>query len=164
MTTTNVSYGSNTALTVTGLSSLASSQTVGWQSDVIDNTSTKADDYLVSIKLAMANTAGGNDKAAYLYLCPVYYDGSTNYYTDGGTATLPSGSNGSYTIALPNDLVPLTVLNYATTNMTMQKTVSIAAVTGGIIPKKFSFIVVNYTGAAVSSSAINLLPVTFTSA
>ena len=63
MATVNISYGAWTALTVTALQSLASSATAGWQSDRIDNTSTKALDYEIMIKLPMANTAPANDKA-----------------------------------------------------------------------------------------------------
>ena len=70
MTTTNITYGTNTNLTVTGLASLANSQTVGWQSDLIQNTSTNAIDYLIEVTFPMASTAAANDRAVYVYACP----------------------------------------------------------------------------------------------
>ena len=149
---TSINYGSHTSITITNLNSLASSQTAGWQSAKIDNTSTAATDYEISIKLTMADTAPANDKAVYIYVCPAYYDGSSWYYSDGGTTTLPSGSQGTYTIALPNDLILVAVLNYTTQNMVLQKTFTIGAALGFVVPDGFSLIIINYTGAAIAAS------------
>ena len=155
MATMTLNYGVVSTLTNTHLESLANSQTAGWQSQVIDNTSTKAMDYEIMVKLPMANTAPSNDKAVYLYCSPAFDDGGTAYYSDGGTATLPSGSEGTYTIAIPNDLTLLEVMNYTTQNMTLQKTVaSLAARLGGIVPDKFALVLVNYSGAAISTGTI----------
>ena len=150
--TTTINYGTHTALTITHLNSLASSQTAGWQSAGINNTSTAATDYEISIKLTMADTAPANDKAVYVYVCPAYYDGSTWYYSDGGTTTLPSGTEGTYTIALPNDLVLVAVLNYTAQKMVLQKTFTIGAALGYVIPDGFSIIIINYTGAAIAAT------------
>ena len=148
-----VRTGAGTTLTVTNLNSLASSATAGWQSARIDNTSNLYDDYLISVKLDMANTAPANDKAAYVYLCPFYYDGSTWFATDGGTATLPSGTEGTYTIANPNNLVLLGVMAYTTADMVMQKHFLVSNAFGRFMPDGFSIVIINFTGAAIAASA-----------
>lgn len=157
MATVNISYGTYTALTVTNLQSLANSATVGWQSDKVDNqTSVKAIDYEVFVKLTTANTAPANDKAMYVYACPaITTDGGTTWlYSDGGTTTLPSGSEGSYTIATPNDLKLLGVLSYTTQNMTCQGSFLLSNAYGMSMPDGFSIIIVNYSGAALSTSCV----------
>ena len=166
MTTTNISYGANTSLTVTGLASLASSATAGWQSDLIDNRTTKAMDYLIEFTLPMANTAAANDKAVYVFICPAYNDGSSWYYTDGGTTTLPSGTNGSYTIGATNNLLLIKSFNYVATQQTIQGTVALSQAFGSTIPQGFSIIIVNYSGAAMASSGakIQLTPINYTTA
>lgn len=156
MATQNTSYGTYTAMTVTNLNSLANSATAGWQSARVDNqTSLKAMDYEVAVKLTMANTAPANDKAAYVYLSPaITTDGGTTWiHADGGTATLPSGSEGAYTIASPNDLTLLGALNYTTQNMVLQGVFLLSSVFGyGSIPDGFSIIIIDFTGAAISAS------------
>jgi hypothetical protein len=166
MTTTSIAYGSSTSLTVSGLASLANSATVGWQSDKIDNTSTKAIDYLIECTFPMANTAAANDKAVYLYACPAYYDGTSWYYSDGGTTTLPSGSNAAYTIGAASNLVLLKSFIYVATNSTLQGVVTLSQTFGSTIPHGFSLIVVNYSGAAMAGSGAKILvtPINYTSA
>lgn len=157
MTTDNIAYGAYTALTVTSLQSLANSATVGWQSARVDNqTATKAIDYEIFVKLTTANTAAANDKMAYVYLCPmITTDGGTTWLVaDQGTATLPTGAEGTTTIASPNDLKLLGVLNYTTQQMVMQGMWSLSSVMGGIVPDGFSIIVINFTGAALSTSCV----------
>lgn len=156
MPTQNASYGPYTALTVTNLNSLANSQIAGWQSIRIDNqTSVKAMDYELAIKLTMANTAPANDKTVYVYISPAMTtDGGTTWiHADGGTITLPSGAEGTYTIANPNDLVLLGALNYTTQNMILQGNFFLSSSFGyGSMPDGFSIILINYTGAAIASS------------
>lgn len=152
MATQSRNIGSHNALTITNLNSLASSATAGWQSARIDDTSTKAVDYEISVKLDMANTAPANDKAVYVYVSPAYYDGSSWYQTDGGTATLPSGSEGTYTIANPNNLRILGVLTYQTADQVIQGTFNLSNAVGQTMPDGFSLVIINYTGAAVAAS------------
>ena len=60
MASVNIAYGTYTALAVTALQSLASSATAGWKSLLVDNqTSVKALDYEVFVKLTTANTEIG---------------------------------------------------------------------------------------------------------
>lgn len=155
--TRKISYGSYTAMTVTNLQSLASSATAGWQSALVDNqTAVKAVDYEIFVKLTTANTAPANDKAAYIFACPAITTdgGSTWLYSDGGTATLPSGSEGTYTIATPNDLKPLGVLSYTTQQMVMQGSFLLSNAVGQHMPDGFSIIIVQFTGAALSTGCV----------
>ncbi len=152
MATVKRNPSTNTVLTVTHLNSLSSSQTAGWQSILINDTTNLSLDYQISVSLTMANTAPANDKAAYVYVCPAYYDGTTWWYSDGGTTTLPSGSEGTYTIALPNDLQLLGILNYTTQDMVLQGTWNLSNAVGQYIPDGFSIIIINYTGAAIAAS------------
>src|SRR4051794_36930783 len=157
MTTNNVAYGSYTAMTVTNLQSLASSATAGWQSARVDNqTSVKALDYEIFVKLTTANTAPANDQAAYVYISPaITTDGGTTWlHADQGTTTLPTGTEGTTTIASPNNLKLLGVLNYKTQNMTMQGWWNLSNVCGQFMPDGFSIIIINFTGAALSTSCV----------
>lgn len=158
MATKNIAYGTYTAMTVTSLQSLANSATAGWQSDRIDNqTSVKAIDYEFFIKLTTANTAPANDKAAYVYVSPaITTDGGTTWlHTDQGTTTMPTGTQGTTTIvAGGGNMKLLGVLAYTTQNQTMQGSFNLSNAVGISIPDGFSIIIINYTGAALSTSCV----------
>lgn len=157
MATVNQAYGTYTAMTVTNLQSLANSSTAGWRSALVDNqTSTKALDYEVFVSLTTANTAPANDKAVYVYAVPAITTdgGSTWLVSDQGTTTLPTTSEGTTTIATPNDLRLLGVLNYTTQNMTMQGHFNLSNAVGMSMPDGFSIIIINYTGAALSTGCV----------
>lgn len=147
--------GSNTAMTLTSLASLASSATAGWQSDKV-NTDSSASDYLFGVKITMANTAPANDKAVYIYLCPWYYNGSSYLAASQGTTTLPTGTAGTTTIATPNDLRMLGILAYTTQNMVLQDTFLLSNCFGKTMPDAFSLILINFSGAALHSSGIEI--------
>lgn len=156
---TQYTYGTYTALTVTSLQSLASSATAGWQSDRVDNqTTVRAIDYEIVVKLTTANTAPANDRAAYVFVSPaVTTDGGTTWlHADGGTATLPSGTQGTYTIGgvtTTNNLGLLGVLAYTTQNQTMQAVFRLSDLYD-TMPDGFSIIIVNFTGAALSTACV----------
>ena len=156
MANINESLGTDVVLAVTALQSLGSSATVGWKSALTDNTSTLALDYEVYVSLTTANTAPANDKAVYVYICAAHKDnGGTFRYTDGGTTTLPTSGDASYTIANPNDLDLLFALSYTTTQMTMQKTANLSSIYGlGSMPDGFLVIIVNFSGAALSTGCV----------
>lgn len=161
MATNNVSYGSYTAMTVTNLQSLANSITAGWQSARIDNqTSVKALDYEITIKLTTANTAPANDKCMYVYISEAMTtDGGTTWlHDDVGTTTLPTGSEGTITV-LSNATGPMSskllgTIPYFTQNMTVEKTFKLSNVAGQFMPDGFSIIIVNYSGAALSTGCV----------
>ncbi len=157
MATRNIAYGSYTAVTVTNLQSLASSATAGWQSGRIDNqTSVKAIDYEIFVKLTTANTAPANDKTAYVYISPAMTTdaGTTWLHADQGTTTLPTGSEATTTIASPNNLKLLGVLSYTTAQMVMQGSFNLSNAVGQSMPDGFSIIIINFTGAALSTSCV----------
>jgi hypothetical protein len=153
--TVSIAYGTYVAPAVTALQSMASSQTVGWKSALVDNTSTLALDYEIYVKLTTANTAPANDKAMYVYLASAIKDGgSTFQYADGGTTTLPTSGDAAYTIAIPNDLTLLGVLSYTTQNMTVENTWLLSSAFGQSIPEGFLIVIVNYSGAALSTGCV----------
>lgn len=155
MATVSLSYGTYVAPAVTALQSLASSQTVGWKSTVVDNTSTLALDYEIYVKLTTANTAPANDKAMYVYVVPAIKDGGAAFqYADGGTTTLPTSGDASYTIANPNDMTLLGVLSYTTQNMAVANTWLLSSAFGQSIPEGFLIVIVNYSGAALSTGCV----------
>ena len=152
------SWGTYTAMTVTNLQSLASSATAGWQSARVDlQTSVAPLDVEFFVKLTTANTAPANDKAAYVYLVPwITIDGGTTWLAgDQGTTTLPTGTEGTTTIAAPpGGLRLMGVMNYTTQQMTMQGSFLLSNAFGQSMPDGFSLIVINFTGAALSTSCV----------
>jgi hypothetical protein len=150
-----------TSMTVTSLNSLASSATVGWQSDSVRNNVRKALDYKINVKLTMANTLPANDKGIYIYICPFYFDGTNWYAASQGTTTLPTGAQGASTIASPNNLRLLGVLSYTTQNQVCQDNFLLSNAFGNVMPDGFSIIIVNFSGAAVSASGnvVNYSPI-----
>lgn len=156
MPTLKPSYGSTTIMTVTNLQSLASSATVGWQSDKVSNISLLVNDFEIFVKLTTANTAPANDKAMYVYACPFYTtDGGTTWFAASqGTTTLPTGSEGASTIASPNNLRLLGVLNYTTQQMVVQDTFLLSNCFGNHLPDGFSIIIINFSGAALSTGCV----------
>jgi len=151
-----VTRAAYTAITVTNLQSLASSATVGWQSGRISDISTQALDYSIFVKLTTANTAPANDKAAYVYISPAISTdaGTTWLHADQGTATLPTGTESASTIATPNNLRLLGVLSYTTQQQVMQGSFLLSNAVGQFMPEGFSIIIINFTGAVLSTACV----------
>ena len=143
----------NTSLNVDSLNSLANSATAGWLSARVDNTSNLYPDYKIYVKLSMANTAPANDRMAYVYIVPWYYDGSAFNASSNGTATLPFDVQRRQTFAQPNNYRLLGVLAYTTQNMVLQDSWSLSSIFGDAIPDAFSIYIINFTGAAVNASS-----------
>lgn len=164
MATVSLLYGARTVLAVTALQSMTSSATVGWKSVLVDNTSALALDYEIYVSLTTASSAPANDKAMYVYACPAHKDnGNTFRYSDGGTVTLPTSADATYTIANPNDLRLLGVLNYTTQAQVCQGIFSLSDACGQSIPQGFLIIIVNFSGAALSTGCvIEVMPVSNT--
>ena len=135
-----------------GLGAMANSATVGWQSDSVGLRQHKCTDVKIGVKISMANTAPANDKAVYVYVYPMWYDGSTWYFTSGGTTTFPSGANSTYTIASPNNLRLLGVLSYTTTNMVLQDQFILSNAFGSTMPDAFGLVIVDFSGAAIHTT------------
>ena len=161
--TSRFSIGSNVVMTVTNLQSVTNSATVGWQSDRVSNLVTLARDYEIFVKLNTAATAPGSDRAMYVYICPWYTtDGGTTWFAASqGTTTLPTGTQGASTIATPNNLRLLGVLNYTTTSAVVQDTFMLSNCFGDRLPDGFSIIIINFSGAALLSTGnvVNYKPI-----
>lgn len=142
----NIKRGTATALTWT-IDSLASSVTAGRQATAVDDTATKALDYLLTLHIVYPNSAPANDKSLYLYVAG--FDG-TNW--SGGA----SGSDAAYTF---DDITahPTPLRGPQAMWMVQNKTrdfgpFSIASFFGGIVPIKWAPILINYSGQTLSTT------------
>lgn len=148
-------YGSYTALTLTSLASLASSATAGWISDIVDNRTTKAQDYEILVTFPMANTAAANDKAVYAFIVPCVHNGSAWVLADGGTATLPTAGPATYTFAgitSTHNFRRLRAFAYTTADQVVQGVAMLSEAVGMSMPDGFAVFVLNYSGSAFDGS------------
>jgi hypothetical protein len=82
-------------------------------------------------------------------------DGGTTWLvSDQGTTTLPTGTQGTTTIATPNNLKLAGVLSYTTQQMVCQGSFNLSNAVGLSMPDGFSIIIVNFSGAALSTSCV----------
>jgi hypothetical protein len=165
MADVKIAYAASSDLTVTNLHSIATSATLvsGWESAVVDNTTNKYVDYLVSAKITTASS-GQAAGLINLYVVPMLDD--TNY---------PGGFDGTEsTEATPLDDAGGTaagakLLSTATTDATNSQVyylsaASVAALFGGICPAKFVIFIAHSTGAnlAVSGNQVTIKGVYYT--
>jgi hypothetical protein len=145
-----LAYSSVQTMTVTNLHSLASSQTAGWQSAVVDNTSNLYEDALVQVVLDFAASAAANDRAAYVYA----FGG-----IESGVYSNPaSGSEGAITLTnittTAQNLRLIGVVAYNTTGEVAESSpMSVGAAFGGDLPPYWGLVIMNYSGAALAASA-----------
>jgi len=140
---------------VTNLQSLAASATAGWKSAVVDNRTTKAQDYHLSLKLPTANTAPASPAVVYVWIAPGIYDGANWVFADGGTATPPDGAEGTYTIAATtNNLKFLGALAYTTQQQIIQGSFCLSDAVGAAMPEGFVIIIINNSGAALATGCV----------
>lgn len=151
-TATYDSTRTSTTMTITNLNSLASSATAGWGSDTVRNNVRQALDYRIFVKLDFANTSPANDKAAYVYISAMYYDGTNWYNSSQGTTTTPTNTEGTTTIASPNNLRLLGVLNYQAADAVVEDNFLLSNAYGNNMPDGFKIVIINYTGASIASS------------
>lgn len=160
MTTDNIAYGAYTALTVTNLQSLANDSTDpygAWQSARVSNLSALAIDYEIIVDLSTANTAPGNDAAAYVYLVPwVTTDGGTTWISGGnfGTTTLPTGSEGTASVSDPNSMKGPIAIPYKIAQQRLEAYFTVGQFCGGVVPDGWSLAIRNCTGAALSTGCV----------
>lgn len=172
MTTTNLAYGTYVAMPVTNLQSLANDASdpfAGWQSARVDNqTSVKAIDYEVQIRLPTAATAPANDSQAYVYVVPwMTTDGGTTWNPGAnfGTTTLPGGTEGTASISDPNSMKGPVPLPYKITSQVLSGWLSIKDLCNGLVPDGWSLVIRNCTGAALSTGCVvEYRPITLTNA
>ena len=146
-----LAYAAEAALTVTNLHSLASSQTWlgGWESAVIDNTTTKYLDYIVS---GLFKTAAANNQAGtiFVYVVPMI---SETVYPDvfDGTESAETVSLGGVRDAVCKMGAAIAVTNGA--SLSWPFCFSVANLFGGVCPPKFVLFV---TGNATTTTTAQL--------
>lgn len=149
-TTDKIAYGTSTAITCT-LASLANSATAGRQSAAVDNSSNLYDDALLHIAIKTSSSALGNDKACYVYLWGSE-DGSSY---NGSSAEAPGGGDAAMTVDSPTNLRGPFVISCPASSTTYKTVIPVASAFGGVLPKKWGFTLVNYTGQALDATGGN---------
>lgn len=149
MAVTKITYGTSTAITCT-LASLASSATAGRGSAVVDNTSNLYDDVLLYIAVKTSSSALANDKACYIYLYGS--EDGTNY---SGSSAEAEGTDAAVTVDSPSNLILAGVIACPAISVTYRKVISVAPAFGGVMPRKWGFVLRNYTGQALDSTEGN---------
>lgn len=136
MATVTQEYAASSNLTVTNLHSLASSQTWigGWESALVDNTTLKYLDYLVSCKFTMA---AANNQAGEIrvYIAAMLDDSTWPDVLDGTESTEAFTDTEEAAAALRLGAV-ITVDTTASAVLYAQP-FSVAALFGGVCPAKF---------------------------
>lgn len=146
MATQNIQYGTSTAITCT-LASLASSSTAGRGGVVVDNSSNEFVDALLTIAVKTSASALANDKACYIYI----------YGSEDGTVYSASsaeavGTDAAVTFGVPSNMRGPVVLSCPASSVTYRTVIPIASFFGGILPRKWGFVLQNYTGQALDST------------
>lgn len=161
MTTVKALYTGPTSVDFgTGITTLASSATVGQVSNVFDNTSNLYIDASFYAAITMTSGTMANDKAVYVYGMAsedgTHYTGSAANAVDSLTTGAPYvGTAGGFTITSPTSLFgPFTfpIVTNATTGPYYLVIPSIRDLFGGLVlPKKFALVVINFTGLAFTA-------------
>jgi hypothetical protein len=160
MTTQKIAFSSSTALTIT-LNSLANSATAGRQATVVDNSSNLYVDALVTAIISSSASALASPYAVYIYVSGSE-DGS-NFDQD---SAVMGASDAAYTIDSLTNLRQAAIINCSGSSKVYNKTFSVAQLFGGVMPKKWTVVVVNNTGQALASSgnSMSYTGITYTNA
>ncbi len=149
-TTLKQQFGTSTSITCT-LASLASSATAGRGSAAVDNTTNLADDAMLTISVKTSASALANDKACYVYL----YGSEDGTVYSGSSAEAP-GTDAAVTIDAPTNLIGPLMISCPASSTTYTLVIgSVAALFGGVMPRKWGFVLRNYTGQALDSTEGN---------
>lgn len=153
MATITTTYRASSNLTVTNLHSIASSATwvAGWESGVVDNSSNLDLDILVSGKISLGNSATAGQIRAYIVAqiddtptWPDVMDGTESVET-WTTTTIRDGA-AKLGAAIETRADP------GTDDVYWIAPFSVAALFGGVCPKKFVIFVTHSTGVNLASS------------
>lgn len=143
-TVSTITYGTTTAITCT-IASLAASATVGRQCTVVDNTSNKFDDALLTIIVTTGTVS--SPVAVWVYIFGS--EDGTNFDQDDGVM---GASDAAYTVNSSSNLRGPVPISAPTSSKIYNKVISIAAFFGGVMPRKWGFVIVNNTGGALAGS------------
>jgi hypothetical protein len=142
---------------VAALQSLASDSTetyTGWQSEMVR---TYADDTWINVYLPTANTAPAGHKKAFVYVIPwMTTDNGTNWkpWANFGTASLPTGVEGTATASEPNSMELALRLPYEVAQQVLSGSFKLSSIFGDILPQAFSLFIRNETGAAFTTGCV----------
>lgn len=138
-------------LTITNFSSLATSETAGWQSAQIDNTSNLYLDTLTQFTNTAVNTGAGNSKAIFFFAFAGLASGVLTNFGAAVTGT----SEGTLTFpALTSSAIPgmIYVQPYTTQNIAMVSLpFSNAAAFGGVLPPYRGVAAINHSGMTLGT-------------
>jgi hypothetical protein len=146
VTTDNIKYGSTTAITCT-MASLASSATAGRSCAAVDNGTNLFDDVLLTVIVKTSASALANDKACYVYLY-----GDEDGTTFNASSAENVGTDVAVTLDSPTNLKGPFVIACPAVSVTYRGVWSIAQAFGGVMPRKWGFVIQNYTGQALDAS------------
>lgn len=160
-TTENIAYGTYTAMTVANLQSLAADATdtyTAWQSARVDNqTSVKATDYEIFVKLPLTTGTIGGDQAAYVYVVPwVTTDGGTTWVPGAnfGTTTEPTGTEGTAVISEPNSMKGPLGIPAKVQSQNLELFFTIGQLCGGVVPDGWSLVIRDNTGINLTTGCV----------
>ena len=132
--------GTKTALTCTGLGTLASATYV--TSAVYNNTTNQPLDLMVELTVATTNTPSGNQQC--VVFAQASYD-NTNFQTGPGSGTTTTDEP---------LLTFLGIVAVAITATTERKSFSVAAAYGGVLPPYVQIVVKNDLGVALTTGTL----------
>lgn len=141
MATVKIVSGTRTALTVTGLGTLASGTYVA--SSVYNATTNQPLDVMVEVSVATTNVVAGNKQ------CLVFAQASYD------NANFQSGPTSGTTTTDEPDLTFLGAVPMNTSTTTHTKAFSVAAAYGGNLPPYFKIVIKNDVGVALTSGSVN---------
>lgn len=148
-----ITYSSATTLTQTSLDGLATSATwvAGWESDAIDNSSTKYEDIAITAVIKANNSAPSAAAQIRLYLVAENADASWPDVFDGtvGTETLTATN-------IRDAICRLGAFSDTDTTANRVYTLycpSVATVFGGMVPRKFVIFLTHSMSQALNTTA-----------
>lgn len=148
MSSNKIAYGTSTAIAITA-GSLGNA--TARQSASVDNSSNLYLDALVTITVGIGTVAA--PKTVNVYVAGSE-DGTAWPGEGSGSNDGVTGADAAITLEAPTNLRLLTSISTPTSTKTYIQVGSVAQAFGGVIPRKWSIIVDNESGAALTSCAL----------
>ena len=152
MASVKLAYASSSALTQTALDGLQSSAThvIGWESDIIDNTSNLYLDYRVTAKLTAESSSLAAGEIGMYLIGPLDDTTWPDVFGDG-TQSEETVTDTEIRDAVCR-LAALTVTDTTASRAYFLDCPSVAAVFGGNLPKKFTIWITQSTGTTLETT------------
>jgi hypothetical protein len=110
----------------------------------IDNSSNLYLDALLYLSIKLQNSAPGGEKCIKVFFY-ASHDGTN--YTDNAT-----GSNAAVTLRSPTNLVGPYIIQTPTADLTYKVVIPVAQFFGGVLPKRWGFVIYNASGVTLSAT------------